>query len=179
MHVHAAPCCARIVRDCSASNTLQQESSVISKVWQVGNACSVFLSVRTRLEASEMGVHTVLSLCERSVGVALRVQIDHRSGTPHCLSCPVIACAAHAPLPGGRALTRRRPAERPARRASRTPVPRWDHGAPRVRPHRGPGARGGADGLPRMVENLDCLYPIEVAQVGCILDRTISSRPPT
>jgi hypothetical protein len=32
---------------------------------------------------------------------------------------------------------------------------------------------------PRMVENLDCLYPIAVAQVGCILDRTISSRPPT
>jgi hypothetical protein len=29
-----------------------------------------------------------------------------------------------------------------------------------------------------MVENLGCLYPIEVAQVGCILDRTITSRPP-
>jgi transposase-like protein len=27
----------------------------------------------------------------------------------------------------------------------------------------------------RMVENLACLYLIEVAQVGCILDRTISS----
>jgi Salmonella virulence plasmid 65kDa B protein len=32
-----------------------------------------------------------------------------------------------------------------------------------------------SDHDPRMVENLGCLYLIEVAQVGCILDRTISS----
>jgi hypothetical protein len=29
----------------------------------------------------------------------------------------------------------------------------------------------------RKVENLGCFYPIEVAQVGCILGRTITSRP--
>jgi len=29
----------------------------------------------------------------------------------------------------------------------------------------------------RMVENLSCLYPIEVAQSKCILDRMITSRP--
>jgi hypothetical protein len=27
---------------------------------------------------------------------------------------------------------------------------------------------------PRMVENLGCFYPIEIAQVKCILDRTIA-----
>ena len=31
----------------------------------------------------------------------------------------------------------------------------------------------------RMVEYIGCLYPIEVAQVGCILGRTITARPPT
>ena len=31
----------------------------------------------------------------------------------------------------------------------------------------------------RMVENLSCLYPIEVAQVGCILAGTITSLLPT
>jgi hypothetical protein len=31
----------------------------------------------------------------------------------------------------------------------------------------------------RMVENLSCLYPVEVAQVGCILAHTIVSLPPT
>jgi hypothetical protein len=30
-----------------------------------------------------------------------------------------------------------------------------------------------------MVENLGYLYPIEVAQVECILDRTVASLPPT
>jgi hypothetical protein len=30
----------------------------------------------------------------------------------------------------------------------------------------------------RMVENLSCLYPVEVAQVGCILAHTIASLPP-
>jgi hypothetical protein len=37
------------------------------------------------------------------------------------------------------------------------------------------GSRAGARTVGRMVENLGCLYLIEVAQVGCILDRTISS----
>ena len=27
---------------------------------------------------------------------------------------------------------------------------------------------------PRVVENLSCLYPVEVAQVGCILERNAS-----
>ena len=31
------------------------------------------------------------------LGPPLRVQIAHRSGTPHCLSCPVLARATHAP----------------------------------------------------------------------------------
>jgi putative transposase len=32
---------------------------------------------------------------------------------------------------------------------------------------------------PRKVEKLGCLYPIEVSQVGCILDRGMVSSPPT
>jgi hypothetical protein len=32
---------------------------------------------------------------------------------------------------------------------------------------------------PRVVENLGYLYPIEVAPVECILDRTVASLPPT
>jgi hypothetical protein len=31
----------------------------------------------------------------------------------------------------------------------------------------------------RKVEKLGCLYPIEVSQVGCILDRGMVSSPPT
>jgi hypothetical protein len=39
----------------------------------------------------------------------------------------------------------------------------------------GPRRLGRCTATPRKVENLSRLYPIEVAQVGSILDRTISS----
>jgi hypothetical protein len=36
------------------------------------------------------------------------------------------------------------------------------------------GSQSIASFLSRMIENLGCFYPIEIAQVKCILDRTIA-----
>ena len=86
---------------------------------------------------------------------------------PHRYHGGVLRPKRHAPSP--------RSPPRPGRnRQGRLPSSRsgtrWQPGI---------STRQGTPGYPgRMVENLGCLYPIEVAQVECILDRTISSRPP-
>src|SRR6266446_5525969 len=50
-------------------------------------------------------------------GLPWRVQIAQRSGTPHCLARPVLACAAHAP---------------PVREGSHPEAPSGAPGAPRL-----------------------------------------------
>jgi hypothetical protein len=86
------------------------------------------------------------------VNLPWRVQMSNdwaRFTVSHGLSSHVLP----TPFPRGRGLIRQRPAERRARRASRTPVPPWAQGARPGAPPSESCARGGADGLPPVPEH--------------------------
>ncbi len=121
---------------------------MLSRPGKRQTACSIFVAVRTRFEKAETSARAVIALCKRYGRAALahadRPTVWH--ATLPCTACPRMRCPrparARGPSPGG--------AQRSARRSA-PHAPRCRHRlrAPsRVRPHRGPGARGGADGLP-------------------------------
>jgi hypothetical protein len=97
MHEHAAPCCTRIVSDCSALSRMHQALGMVSRPGKRTTACRILVAVRTRCEEVETGLHSVIALCKRYDGAALARADAQRFGTLHGLAWPVLAPAAPAP----------------------------------------------------------------------------------
>ena len=114
MHAHASPCCERSVSDCLPQPSCNTSQGSSQKPGKRETACSVFLSGRTRLEASAMGARAVFALCERSVGTAFacadRPPVWH--ATLPLVSCPRMRCSRPSRAGWGRRLIPNPPAPR-------------------------------------------------------------------